>query len=84
MVGLNRVQLIGRLGRDPEVRYTPSGATVANFSIATSDEWKDKETGQKQENRRLLLLSTQASLSLSLSLLFSLVHTLSLSTMQLD
>ena len=49
MAGINKVILVGRLGRDPEVRYTPSGATVANFSIATSDEWKDKETGQKQE-----------------------------------
>lgn len=49
MAGINKVILVGRLGRDPEVRYTPSGVTVANFSIATSDEWKDKETGQKQE-----------------------------------
>ncbi len=49
MRGVNKVILIGNLGRDPEVRYTPSGAAVANFSIATSEEWKDKDSGQKQE-----------------------------------
>jgi len=37
------------LGNDPEVRYTPSGVAVANFSIATSEEWKDKDSGEKQE-----------------------------------
>ena len=49
MAGINKVILIGNLGKDPEVRYTPSGAAVANFSIATSEEWKDKNTGEKQE-----------------------------------
>ncbi len=49
MRGVNKVILIGNLGRDPEVRYTPSGVAVANFSIATSEEWKDKDSGQKQE-----------------------------------
>lgn len=49
MAGVNKVILVGRLGKDPEVRYTPSGAAVANFSIATSEEWKDKNTGEKQE-----------------------------------
>jgi len=49
MAGVNKVILVGNLGRDPEVKYTPSGVTVANFSIATSEEWKDKETGEKQE-----------------------------------
>lgn len=49
MAGINKVILIGRLGRDPEIRYTPGGAAVANFSIATSEEWRDKETGEKQE-----------------------------------
>lgn len=49
MRGVNKVILIGNLGRDPEVRYTPSGVAVANFSIATSEEWKDKGTGEKQE-----------------------------------
>jgi single-strand DNA-binding protein len=45
---LNKVQLIGRLGKDPEVRYTTEGEAVANVSIATTESWKDK-TGAKQE-----------------------------------
>ncbi len=49
MAGINKVILIGRLGRDPEVRYTPSGVPVANFPVATSEEWKDRNTGEKQE-----------------------------------
>ncbi len=49
MAGLNKVILIGNLGRDPEVRYTPDGTAVANFSIATSETWKDKNTGEKKE-----------------------------------
>ncbi len=49
MAGINKAILIGRLGRDPEVRYTQGGRAVANFSIATSREWKDKETGEKRE-----------------------------------
>lgn len=49
MSGINKVIIIGHLGRDPEVRYTPSGAAVANFSIATSEDWKDKNTGEKKE-----------------------------------
>jgi single-strand DNA-binding protein len=49
MAGVNKAVLIGHLGRDPELRYTPSGSAVANFSIATSEEWKDKDTGEKQE-----------------------------------
>jgi len=49
MAGINKVILVGRLGRDPEVRYTPNGVPVANFSIATSEEWKDKDTGEKRE-----------------------------------
>ncbi len=49
MAGINKVILVGRLGRDPEVRYTPNGVPVASFSIATSEEWKDKETGEKRE-----------------------------------
>ena len=49
MAGINKVILIGRLGRDPEVRYTPDGTAVANFSIATSTEWTDKGSGDKKE-----------------------------------
>lgn len=47
--GINKVILIGNLGGDPEVRYTPSGNAVTNITIATSDSWKDKQTGQMQE-----------------------------------
>ena len=48
MGSVNKVILVGNLGRDAEVRFTPSGAAVANFSIATTEVWKDK-SGQKQE-----------------------------------
>lgn len=47
--GINKVILVGNLGRDPEVRYTSGGAAVANITIATSEQWKDKQTGQTQE-----------------------------------
>ncbi len=47
--GVNKVILIGNLGRDPEVRYTPNGVAVANITIATSEGWKDKQTGETQE-----------------------------------
>ena len=47
--GVNRVFLIGNLGKDPEVRYLPSGGAVASTSLATSESWKDKQTGEKQE-----------------------------------
>ena len=46
---LNKVMLIGRLGKDPELRYTPSGSPVATFNIATDESYKDKE-GKKVEN----------------------------------
>ena len=46
--GVNKVILIGNLGKDPEVRYTPNGQAVANFTIATNENWTDKQ-GQKQE-----------------------------------
>jgi single-strand DNA-binding protein len=48
MASVNKVILIGNLGSDPEVRYTPSGSAVANFNIATNESWKDK-SGQDQE-----------------------------------
>jgi single-strand DNA-binding protein len=48
MASVNRVILIGNLGRDPEMRYAPSGDAITNFSIATTDSWKDKN-GAKQE-----------------------------------
>ncbi len=48
-MSLNQAQIIGYLGKDPEVRYLPSGEAVANFSIATSEKWKDKATGEPRE-----------------------------------
>ena len=53
MAGINKVILIGNLGSDPEVRYTPDGTAVANFSIATSDEWTDKDTAEKKKTHRM-------------------------------
>lgn len=47
--GINKVILIGNLGNDPEVRYMPSGSAVANITIATSEQWKDKDSGEKKE-----------------------------------
>lgn len=47
--GINKVILVGNLGKDPEIRYVPNGGAVANLNIATSDSWKDKATGEKQE-----------------------------------
>lgn len=47
--GINKVILIGNVGVDPEVRYLPNGNAVTNLSIATSESWKDKQTGEKQD-----------------------------------
>jgi len=47
--GVNKVILVGNLGKDPEVRYSPNGGAVANITIATSESWKDKTSGEKQE-----------------------------------
>lgn len=47
--GINKVIIIGRLGQDPEVRYAPSGAAFANLSVATSEQWRDKQTGEQKE-----------------------------------
>lgn len=46
---LNQAQIIGHLGKDPEVRYLPGGEAVANFSIATTEKWKDKNSGEQRE-----------------------------------
>ena len=48
-MSVNKAILIGRLGRDPEVRHMPNGEAVCNFSIATSETWNDRQTGQRQE-----------------------------------
>ena len=49
MSGVNKVIIIGNVGQDPETKYMPSGGAVTNLSIATSESWKDKQTGQPQE-----------------------------------
>ena len=49
MASVNKVIIIGNLGRDPEVRYAPSGAAICNVAIATSRSWKDKTSGERQE-----------------------------------
>ena len=47
--GVNKVILIGNLGQDPEVKYMPSGSAVCNITVATTDAWSDKSTGERQE-----------------------------------
>jgi single-strand DNA-binding protein len=47
--GVNKVILVGTLGKDPETRYMPSGSAVTNLRIATNEQWKDKQTGEQQE-----------------------------------
>ncbi|AEC21386.1 single-strand binding protein [Pusillimonas sp. T7-7] len=49
MASVNKVILVGNLGRDPEVRYSPDGAAICNVSIATTSTWKDKASGEKRE-----------------------------------
>jgi single stranded DNA-binding protein (ssb) len=63
MASVNKVIIVGNLGRDPEVRYTTSGQAVANFSVATSDRWTDKSSGQPQERtewHRIVVWGKQA------------------------
>ncbi len=47
--GVNKVIIVGNLGQDPETRYMPSGAAVTNFTVATNESWKDKQTGEQKE-----------------------------------
>ena len=47
--GINKVIIVGNLGADPETRYMPSGSAVTNLSVATSEQWKDKQTGEQKE-----------------------------------
>ncbi len=64
--GVNKVILIGNLGRDPEVRYSPSGAAIANVTLATSEGWKDKQTGELQERtewHRIVFFSRLAEIA---------------------
>jgi len=62
MGSLNRVILIGNLGRDPEVKYLPSGQAVANFSVATNERWQNKEgkTEERTEWHRIVVYGKQA------------------------
>lgn len=65
MAGVNKVILLGHLGRDPEMRYQPSGGAIANFSVATSETFKDKE-GNKQERtewHRVVLFGRTAEIA---------------------
>lgn len=64
--GVNKVILIGNLGADPEVRYTANGTAVTNFSLATTDQWKDRQTGERQERtewHRLVIFSRLAEIA---------------------
>jgi len=47
--GINKVILVGNLGQDPETRYMPSGGAVTNFTVATNESWKDKQTGEQKD-----------------------------------
>lgn len=47
--GINKVILVGNLGQDPETRYMPSGSAVTNFTVATNESWKDKQTGEQKD-----------------------------------
>lgn len=47
--GVNKVIILGRVGQDPEVRYSPSGTAFANLTVATSEQWRDKQTGEQKE-----------------------------------
>src|SRR5258707_13886775 len=49
MASVNKVILVGNLGRDPETRYAPEGGAITNISVATTDTWKDKTNGEKQQ-----------------------------------
>jgi single-strand DNA-binding protein len=64
--GINKVILIGNLGQDPEVKYMPSGGAVCNISLATTDSWKDKNSGERQERtewHRIVLFSRLAEIA---------------------
>jgi single-strand DNA-binding protein len=66
MASVNKVILIGNLGKDPEVRYMPSGEAIANITLATTDSWKDKGTGEKQEKtewHRVVMFGKQAEIA---------------------
>lgn len=63
MSSINKVILVGHLGREPECRFMPNGTAVTNFSIATSESWKDKASGEKQEKTEWHRISTFGKLA---------------------
>ena len=66
MASLNKVMIIGNLGADPEMRYTPSGAAVANFNVACNRQWTNRETNERQEQTewvRVVLWNRQAEIA---------------------
>lgn len=66
MASVNKVILVGNLGRDPEVRYTPDGAAVCNLSLATTSSWKDKASGEKRDEtewHRVVMYSRLAEIA---------------------
>lgn len=66
MAGVNKVILVGNLGRDPEVRYTSSGTPVANFTLATTERWADPTSGEKKEKtewHRIVVWGKQAEIA---------------------
>lgn len=66
MSGVNKVIIVGNLGNDPEVKFLPSGGAVANISVATSEEWKDKQTGEaksKVEWHRVVMFGKLAEIA---------------------
>jgi len=66
MAGVNKVIILGNLGKDPEVRFMPNGGAVANLTVATSDSWKDKQTGEQKEKtewHRVVMFGKLAEIS---------------------
>jgi single-strand DNA-binding protein len=66
MAGVNKVILIGNLGRDPEIRYTQSGSPVANFTLATTERWNDAASGERKERtewHRIVVWGKQAEIA---------------------
>lgn len=64
--GVNKVIIIGNLGADPELRYTPANTAIANMSVATSETWRDKQTGEKKEKtewHRLVMFNRLAEIA---------------------
>jgi len=64
--GVNKVILVGHLGKDPEIRYSPNGAAIANMSLATTASWKDKNTGEKHEKtewHRIVMFGRMAEIA---------------------